>query len=76
MVPANISDFGAAVKKALIDKRMRQIDLAELVGIPPAYMSHIITGRKSGAKYRPAIIRALDLEEFGSEDKPPSSRAS
>ena len=55
--------YGNMVKKKLIDKGMRQKELAEMVGCSKIYMSYIITGKKSGWKYREKINEILDLKE-------------
>ena len=51
------------VKKKLIDVGMKQKELAELVGCSKNYMNYIITGKKSGWKYRKKINEILDLKE-------------
>lgn len=70
------TDFGTAVKKALVDKHMTQRALAASLGINREYLSHIVTGRKPGKKYRAAIIIALELEGFDQEDISSARRAS
>lgn len=55
--------YGNMVKKKLIDMGMRQKELAEMVGCSKIYMSYIITGKKSGWKYREKINKILDLKE-------------
>lgn len=43
-------DLGAKVRSELFKRKMRQKELAELVGISNAYLSDIINGRKDGPK--------------------------
>ena len=38
--------FGARVKELRLEKKMRQIDLAERVGIQEAYLSTLESGKK------------------------------
>lgn len=54
--------FGVAIKKALIDKGMTQVELAEAVGADAKYINLIIHGERSGKKYRDGIIKILELE--------------
>lgn len=55
--------YGKLVKKKLIDMEMKQKELAKLVGCSETYMNYIITGKKSGWKYRKKINQILDLKE-------------
>lgn len=43
-------DLGAKVRSELFKRKMRQKELAKLVGISNAYLSDIINGRKDGPK--------------------------
>lgn len=61
---ARKDDFGAEVKKALIDKRMTQVDLSREIGISPQHLQAIIYNRRPGACYRGKIIDILKLEEY------------
>lgn len=56
-----ITPFGRAVKKALVDKDMTLKELANLVGASPNYIGLIIYGERPRSKYIPAISRALGL---------------
>ena len=41
---------------------MTRAQLAGTVGVSPQYLSYILTGTRSGTKYIPAIIAALELD--------------
>lgn len=56
-----LTPFGASVKKKLIDKRMSQVELADALGIKKQYLTLIISGKRSGDKYKNQIIQILDL---------------
>jgi len=43
-------DLGVQVRSELFKRKMRQKELADLVGISNAYLSDIIRGRKDGPK--------------------------
>ncbi|MBE1554766.1 helix-turn-helix domain-containing protein [Sporosarcina limicola] len=43
-------DLGVQVRSELFKRKMRQKELAGLVGISNAYLSDIINGRKDGPK--------------------------
>lgn len=57
-----LTPFGKYVIKALTDKDMTKTALAEAVGTSPQYLSYILYGTRSGDKYLPAIIAALELD--------------
>lgn len=59
-----LTPFGKAIKKALVDKEMTQVELAERLGMSPKYLNLIMIGDRSGEKYRNAISILLDLEEY------------
>ena len=61
-----ISEFGKLVKKALIDRDMSQMELAEKIGTSPRYVGHIITGVKSPGKYEQPIRSELGLDQHAS----------
>ena len=58
----NLTPFGKLVVKALTDKDMTKTELASQVGTSPQYLSYILYGVRSGEKYLPAIIAALNLD--------------
>ena len=56
------SKLGKLIVKTLTDKNMTKTQLAEAVGTSPQYLSYILYGTRSGEKYIPAIIAALELD--------------
>lgn len=60
--PGRLTPFGKYVAKALTDRDMSKGQLAERVGTSPQYLSFILYGARSGDKYIPAIIAALELD--------------
>ena len=59
---SGLTPFGKYVTKTLIDKGMSKMQLAALIGTSPQYLSYILYGLRSGEKYLPAIIAALELD--------------
>lgn len=59
---ARLTPFGKNVRKKLIDRNMTQVELASLLGCNKQYLYKILTGERSGKKYREEIIRILDGE--------------
>lgn len=57
-----LSPLGKLVVKALTDKDMTKSELAQEIGTSPTYLGYILYGVRSGEKYLPAIIAALDLD--------------
>lgn len=58
-----LTPFGQEVRKRLIDKNMTQVELAAAVGCTKQYLNKILSGDRSGKKYRNKILRILDMEE-------------
>lgn len=56
-----LSPLGKLVVKALADRDMTKTELAREIGTSPTYLSYILHGVRSGEKYLPGIIAALDL---------------
>lgn len=54
--------FGVKVKKRLIELNMTQRQLANEIGVNENYLTDILQGRRSGTKYKDAIIRRLKLD--------------
>lgn len=54
-----ISTFGKEIKIRLIELNMTQRTLADKVGVNENYLTDIVNGRRSGKKYRAAIIAVL-----------------
>lgn len=57
-----LTPFGKYVSKTLTDKDMTKTQLAKAIGTSPQYLSYILYGTRSGEKYLPAIIAALELD--------------
>ena len=56
-------DYGKLVKKRLIDLGMTQAELAEMIGVGRPYICRILTGDRSGKKYKADIERILKISE-------------
>ncbi len=59
-----LTPFGKLIVKALADRDMTKAQLAAQIGASPQYLSYILTGTRSGEKYLPAIITALNLDPY------------
>ncbi len=57
-----LTPFGKKVRKKLIDRNMTQVELAALLGCSKQYVYKILTGKRSGQKYKEEIARILDIE--------------
>ena len=57
-----LTAFGKYVTKTLTDRDMSKTELAETIGTSPQYLSYILSGLRSGEKYLPAIVAALELD--------------
>ena len=57
-----LTPLGKLIVKALTDQDMTKAELARTVGTSPVYLSYILYGVRSGEKYLPAIIAALELD--------------
>lgn len=57
-----LTPFGKLVVKTLTDRDMTKTQLAHEIGMSPTYLSYILYGVRSGEKYLPAIIAALELD--------------
>ncbi|EMS73061.1 helix-turn-helix domain-containing protein [Ruminiclostridium cellobioparum] len=57
---ANIN--GKQIKIRLIELGMSQVDLARATGASKHYINHIISGYRSGYKYREAIEKVLGIK--------------
>lgn len=57
-----LTPFGKYVVKSLTDKDMSKVQLATKIGTTPQYLSYILYGTRSGEKYLPNIIAALELD--------------
>lgn len=62
----NTNLFGVTVKKRLIELKMTQRELAKKLNMNENYLTDVLAGRKSGAKYRDNILSEIGLiEELG-----------
>jgi DNA-binding Xre family transcriptional regulator len=55
--------FVQRFKILLLQRGLKQRDLAEKVGISEFLLSHIITGKRRGLPYRQKICKILDVSE-------------
>lgn len=55
--------FGQSVKNKLFELNMTQKSLAEKLGTSEVYLSMILYGERSGAKYKNKIIYILSIDE-------------
>lgn len=62
MKTRKLTPLGVAIKKALIDKGMTQVQLADNLGVNPKYINLILHGERSGKKYLGDIANLLELE--------------
>ena len=58
-----LTPFGKYVTKTLTDKDMSKAQLAAAIGTSPQYLSYILYGTRSGEKYLPMIVAALELDQ-------------
>jgi len=58
----NLTPFGKYIARTLTDKDMSKTQLAAVIGTSPQYLSYILYGIRSGEKYLPAIVAALELD--------------
>lgn len=63
----SIPYFSVRVKKRLVELDMTQRQLAEEVGMSEKYLTEVLRGRRSGARYREAILETLGIEQFERE---------
>lgn len=59
---AQLTPFGLAVRKRLLELNMTQVELAQLLGTNKQYLHKILCGNRSGKKYVARIARILDIE--------------
>ncbi|ASN72398.1 hypothetical protein 10S7_21 [uncultured Caudovirales phage] len=62
MKTRKLTPLGVVIKKALIDKGMTQVQLADNLGVNPKYINLILHGERSGKKYLDDIANLLELE--------------
>ncbi|MDI6711490.1 MAG: helix-turn-helix transcriptional regulator [Bacillota bacterium] len=57
------NEVGKLIKKALIDRGMTQLELAQRTGISYNYLSLIVRGVRAPGKYAAALAQELGIEE-------------
>lgn len=62
MKKRKLTPLGVAIKKALIDRDMPQVELADSLNMSPKYLHLILYGERSGKKYLRKIGVLLDIE--------------
>jgi transcriptional regulator with XRE-family HTH domain len=60
-MPQQLTAYGRAIKKMLIDRNMTQIDLCRQIGCNEDYLLKICKGLRSGEKYGEAIYEILGV---------------
>lgn len=58
-----LTPLGKKIKKRLVDLDMTQRDLAALLGVNAPYITKILTGARTGAKYRKQIAEILGIDD-------------
>lgn len=58
-----LTPWGKLMKKRLIDLDMSQVELAAMLGVNKNYITRIMTGERSGTKYRKAIAEILGIPD-------------
>lgn len=58
----NITPIGQAIRMKLAEKNMSQAELSERIGCNPKYLTLIMNGERSGAKYLAALERELGID--------------
>lgn len=58
---AQLTPYGRAIKKALIDRNMTQVELCRAIGCYEDYLLKICKGLRSGEKYADAIYEVLGV---------------
>lgn len=58
-----LTPLGKEIKKKLIDKGMTQVQLADRLGIGKQYLTKIMNGSRSGAKYVDDICSMLNINK-------------
>ncbi len=56
-----LTAFGRTVRKCLIDRNMTQVELAVMLGCNKQYIHKILTGERSGGKYKDKIEKILEI---------------
>ncbi|WP_283681250.1 helix-turn-helix domain-containing protein [Parablautia sp. Marseille-Q6255] len=59
-----LTPLGKKIKKRLVDLDMTQRQLAASLGVNPVYITKIMNGSRTGAKYREQIAEILKMDEL------------
>ncbi|MFI3130955.1 multiprotein-bridging factor 1 family protein [Mammaliicoccus sciuri] len=57
------TEFGLKVRTELLKRNMTSKQLAEKLGISPAYLSDILRGHRDAINQRKRIAKILDIKE-------------
>jgi len=60
---SELKERNKQIKKKLIDLDMNQKTFAAMIGIAPAYLNDVLSGRKSGKKYEARMLQILSEVE-------------
>jgi len=55
-------EFEISVKTTLLKRRLRNTDLASMIGVSESYLSDILKGNRKAEHYRKKICEVLDLD--------------
>lgn len=66
---AQKSIFHKEAKKRLMDMEMTQVQLANRLGIKPAYLNDILQGRRDGGDYVTKIFAILEMDGCQADSK-------
>lgn len=69
------SQWGKAVKKAVIDHNMTLKQLAEKIGYSNATVSQVVNGRYSNSSYKTFLGESTPFLDYLPKDKPAQSEA-
>jgi cro protein len=61
-------EFEISVKTALLKRRLRNTDLANMIGVSESYLSDILKGNRKAEHHRKKICEVLDLDYGESEE--------
>lgn len=63
MPKKQLTRFGVAVKKALLDKQISQKEFCRVYKIPENRLSEILYGDRPGKRYREKIAEILEIDQ-------------
>ncbi len=62
MITLESNNFGTEVKKQLIDIGMKQIELAEKIGVSESYISEVLSCKRNAFETRKKILSIINEE--------------